>query len=207
MSALESELQTERSKTVARWFIIAIMAAVVYWQGRHGVLEAPLHTFALIVGAVLLINLGHTVYLFRAASCPPFYKYVTVGLDLIFVSLTIYFTGASESPFFYVYFLILISNCIRYGLKMSLYIAVLVNVCYAVILSSAPELKPTVLGGEGLKILAFWAVAVYGGSVSARIQRQLHEVDSHLDKIEKLQAELRRRDGVVPGNASGDAHV
>ncbi len=84
MSAIESELHTERSKTAARWFVIAVMALVVYRQQEQGVLTMPLQVFFFLLGSTVAINLAHSIYLLRARSCPPVYKYISVGLDLIF---------------------------------------------------------------------------------------------------------------------------
>ena len=212
MPGLESEVQTERSKTVARWFIIAMLAALVQWQRQQGVVLVATSTFVLLVGGVICVNLFHSLYLFRVRECPPFYKYISVGLDLVFITITVGFSGFNESPFFYVYFIVLVSNCIRYGLAMSLYIATLVNVLYAITLSFAPELRPTVLGGEGLKILAFWAVALYGGAVAARIRRQIFEIEAYEETIAQLRDELHRRDApatnnLTPENSTGDANA
>jgi hypothetical protein len=202
MPGLESECHIERSKTMARWFAVGILAALYQWQRARGVTLMPAHNFVLLVFWGIGVNLIHTLYLFRAPACSPFYKYITVGLDLVFITVMVHFSGANESPFFYLYFLVLVSNCIRYGLVMSLYIATLVNVLYAVTLSLAPELRPTVVGGEGLKILAFWFVAFYGGAVAARIRRQAFEIEAYEETIAELRAELRKRDE-TPSTPSG----
>jgi hypothetical protein len=198
MPGIETELEIERSKTVARWFGIVCLTGLLYWQRAQydGSYRAAL---AWIVAGIILINLIHSIYLFSAKSCPPIYKYLSVGLDALFLTLTIRYTGFSRSPFFFIYFLLLISNCIRYGLLMSLYIAGIVNVLYAGVLSLGPRLEPTVLGGEGLKILAFWGVALYGGAVAARIRRQAYEIEAYEDTIALLRAELDKRGG--PTNA------
>ncbi len=197
MPGIESECQTERSKTIARWFGIVILTLLMSWQRKHG-MAAGLTTEAFygIVGGVVFINLAHSLYLFRAKECPRAYKYVSVGLDVLFLSATIRFTGFNQSPFFFVYFVLLISNCIRYGLLMSLFIAAAVNVCYAIVLSMAPELPPTVLGGEGLKVIAFWAVAFYGGSVSARIRRQAFELSTYEETIAELRSKLEEKQNI-----------
>ena len=194
MPGIESECQTERSKTIARWFGIAILTALVYRQRQQGVVLIPDVVFWLILGGIAGVNLFHSLYLYRIRSCPLFYKYISVGLDLIFVTVLIGYSGFNESPYFYVYFLLLVSNCIRYGLVMSLYIAVLVNVLYTVTLSVGAEaLRPTVLGGEGLKILAFWGVALYGGVVSARMRRDAYEIAAYEETIAELKAELNQQ--------------
>jgi hypothetical protein len=191
MPGLESDLDTERSKTMARWFGIAILGAFILQQRAFGVLSVSLSVWLAVMGAAVLMNTFHTLTLFRAERCPPGYKYFSTGFDLLIVSLAIKFTGYNQSPFFFVYFLILISNCIRYGLLMSIYIASLVNALYAVTLSLAPELPPTLLGGEGLKILAFWGVALYGGSVAGRLRRHAGELIAYEETIAELKQRLK----------------
>jgi hypothetical protein len=196
MPGIENELEIERNKTIARWFGIVCLTGLLYWQ--RGQFDAANRvSLEWVVGAVILINLFHTVYLFNVQTCPAVYKYISVGLDALLLTITIRYTGFSRSPFFFMYFLLLISNCIRYGLLMSLYIAALVNVFYAVVLSLGPDLEPTVLGGEGLKILAFWGVALYGGSVAARIRRQAFEIEAYEDTIAALRLELEKAKGRV----------
>jgi hypothetical protein len=178
--------------TIARWFAIVILAALLQWQRAGDVIPMPASVYTALVGGASVVNLAHSIYLFCAAVCPAYYKYLTVGLDLIFLTGAIRYSGFNESPYFYVYFLLLVSNCIRYGLVMSLYIAALVNVLYVIALSLAPTLKPTVLGGEGLKILAFWGVALYGGAVSARIRRQAFEIAAYEETVAELKEELHK---------------
>jgi len=185
MPGFETELEIERAKTVARWFGIAIVAA--FWYRETGLTLA----IEVIIGAAALVNLFHTIYLARAGACPGFYKYLTTSIDLLILTAAIRYTGSNRSPLFYVYFVLLISNCIRYGLLMSIYIAALVNIGYAIILAIDPMVIPSVLGGEGLKILAFWGVALYGGSVAARIRRQAFEIAAYEDTIEDLRTQLR----------------
>lgn len=194
MPGIESECQTERSKTIARWCGIFILAVLVYQQQVKGIVTLSRPGFLLLLGAALLINLFHSFYLFRAGACSPFYKYISVGLDLVLLTFLIGDSGLNQSPYFFVYFIILVSNCIRYGLVMSLYIAVWVNVLYPIALSLGPhQLQPSVVGGEGLKLLAFWGVALYGGAVSARIRRQVYEIAAYEDTIAELRAALQKR--------------
>jgi hypothetical protein len=200
MPGLEQEIDTERSKTAARWFAIIILAALLAWYRQKSTVVMDSAVFVAIVGGITLINVAHSFYLFRASSCPPSYKYISVGLDLLFLTATIRYTGFNESPFFFVYFVVLVSNCIRYGLLMSLYIAVLVNVLYTAVLAVAPyTLKPTVIGGEGLKLLAFWGVALYGGAVAARIRRQAYEIEAYEETIQELKEEVRKLRGGSAG--------
>jgi hypothetical protein len=196
MSDTESEWVIERSKAVARWFGIAVLAIVIQWQRRNSLVSISDGSFYTLVGGAAFVNLAHSLYLARSSSISPLFKYVTTGLDVLLVTVAIAWTGYSRSPFFYVYFLLLISNCMRYGFGMSLYLATLVNVLYASTLSLAPadEREAAVLGGEGLKILGFWAVALYGGGIAARMRRSAHVIAAYEDTIAELKEALRKRD-------------
>jgi hypothetical protein len=196
MNEIESEWAIERSKVVARWFGIVVLATVLEWQRHNGLIAMPRSVFLTLVGGMALINLLHTVYLARCRTVSPLFKYLTTGLDALLVTVTIAWTGYTRSPFFYVYFVLLVSNCLRYGFGMALYLATLVNILYAGALSLAPmtERQTAVLGGEGLKILGFWAVALYGGSIAARMRRTAHVIAAYEDTIAELRAELRARD-------------
>ena len=188
MIGFQSEREIESSKTLIRWIAIVLLALV----GRSVFEPAAFDAFWAIVGGACAVNIFHTFYLARVDPIPPAYKYLSVAADLGFLSAAILVTGHSQSPFFFLYFVILISNCLRYGLLMSLYVAVVVNLLYVGILSVDPRVEPSVVGGEGLKILAFWSVALYGGVVSSRIQRQAHVLASYEDTIAELRAELKR---------------
>lgn len=199
MFPLDDELEIERSKTVARWIGIVILTAVLYSQrALYG--DEAMSALRFIFGASAVVNLIHSIYLFLAKSCPPFYKYFTVAVDLVVVTLTIRYTGFSRSPFFYAYFLLLISNSIRYGLLMSLFVAIVVNVLYVAVLSLDKPMEPSVLGGEGLKILAFWGVALYGGVIAARMRRQAFEISAYEQTIFELREQLAAAQGRPDGS-------
>ena len=193
----ENERDTERAKVSVRWLAIAVLLGVLLWIRRHdsdvAARVSPALAWGIALAAVLMTAI-EALYLWRpgVVEIPHGFKYLTVCGDMIFVSVLIYYTGFTQSPFFYVYFVFLISNCLRYGLLMSLFVAATMNVFYVVALGLAPagSVKPSVLGGEGLKILAFWAVAFYGGSVSARLRRQANQLHVYEETIAELRAQL-----------------
>ncbi len=189
MTNFDDDLEIERNKTVARWFAIIILSVVLFVQrSAYGAeAESALRVF---IGSAVVVNLMHSLYLFRTTTCPPFYKYLSVGLDLVILTATIRYTGFNRSPFFFAYFLLLVSNGIRYGLLMSLFIAAAVNLLYVAVLALGPQLEPTVVGGEGLKIIAFWGVAIYGGVVAARMRRQAFEIAAYEQTIGELREQL-----------------
>jgi hypothetical protein len=201
----ESERDTERAKTNVRWFAIALLLVMLLWIRRHDRAVAsavsPLLALGIALAAVLM-TAAEALYLWRpgVTVIPHWIKYVTVFGDMAFISALIYYTGFTRSPFFYIYFVFLISNCLRYGLLMSVFVAATMNLLYVIVLGLAPpELRaPSVLGGEGMKILAFWAVALYGGSVSARIRRQANQLRAYEETILELRARLHAIDAFTP---------
>ncbi len=199
MFPLDDELEIERSKTIARWIGISILTAVLYSQRAIYGAQA-MAALWMVFGAAAFVNLIHSLYLFRAGSCPPYYKYFSVAVDMVVITLTIRYTGFSRSPFFFAYFMVLISNSIRYGLLMSLFIAILVNVLYVAVLSLDRPMEPSVLGGEGLKILAFWGVAMYGGVIAARMRRQAFEISACEQTIFELREQLAAAEGKSDGS-------
>ena len=60
--------------TIARWFAIVILAALLQWQRAGGVISMPTSVYTALVGGASVVNLTHSIYLFRAAVCPAYYK-------------------------------------------------------------------------------------------------------------------------------------
>ncbi|HLK56149.1 MAG TPA: hypothetical protein VKU00_06280 [Chthonomonadaceae bacterium] len=189
----ESERDTERSKVTVRWFAIALLFAAILWV-RHEDPDVHLSNRVLLalVGGALAMTALEAFYLWRPGrtTIPPFLKYLTVFGDMTFITVLLFYTGYARSPFFFVYFVFLISNCLRYGLLMSLYVAALFNGMYVLVLARAPAGEASVLGGEGVKIVAFWAVALYGGAISARLRRQANQLRVYEETIAELRARL-----------------
>jgi len=197
MEGWESERDSERAKVTARWFAIVVLLSALFWIRGHDPIVAAhvsrLTAWELALAGVLM-TLAEAIYLWKPGrvQIPRWLKYVTVFCDMVFISVLISLTGYTHSPFFFVYFVFLISNCLRYGLLMSLFVAAVFNVLYVVVLGFAPETErqASVLGGEGLKIVAFWGVALYGGAISARIRRQGNQLRVYEETIREQRAQL-----------------
>ncbi len=194
----ENERDTERAKVNVRWFAILILLGVLEWVRRHDVRTAAAisNTSSIMIAiAAFGMTAVEALYLWspNRVTIHPSIKYITVFGDMGFITLLIHYTGYTQSPFFYVYFIFLISNCLRYGLLMSLYVAALFNILYVIVIGTASDnmILPSVLGGEGIKIIAFWAVAFYGGSVSARIRRQAAQIQVYEETIYELRNSLK----------------
>jgi hypothetical protein len=197
----ENELTTERAKTTVRWFAIPLLFAVAVWMRRTDpAIKATLTDSVLYIaaGVAVLMTAVESAIFWQPGRTriPDAAKYLTVTGDMAIISALIYYTGWAQSPFFFVYFVFLISNCLRYGLLMSVFVAAVFNVMYVGTLGLAPpgEVKPSVLGGEGLKILSFWGVALYGGAISARLRRQANQLRVYEETILELRAKLREQE-------------
>lgn len=193
----ESERETEQAKVPVRWFAVFVLFCAVEWM-RYRVPDLGHqisgNTVLFLVASAVLMTALEAWFLWRPSttSIPRYWKYITVFGDIGFISALVYYTGFTQSPFFFVYFVFLISNCLRYGLWMSLFVAGAVNLCYVMVLGFAPPgaVKPTTLGGEGLKLLSFWVVAFYGGTISARLRRQANQLRVYEETIADLQAQV-----------------
>lgn len=206
----ESERDSERAKVTARWFAILVLLVALFWIRRHDpVVNAQvsrLTAWELALAAVLMTT-AEAIYLWKPErlQIPRWLKYVTVFADMVFISVLVSLTGYTRSPFFFVYFVFLISNCLRYGLFMSLFVAAVFNVLYVFVLGFAPEVErpASVLGGEGLKIVAFWAVALYGGAISARIRRQGNQLRVYEETIREQRARIAELNRAAASNKEG----
>jgi len=139
-----------------------------------------------LVATVAVLNLGYTAILRRGT--PRWLKYLTTATDLWLISALVLFTGGSGSVFYYSYFIVLVSNGIRYGMAMALYVATVYNVGYVGVLLLAPP--PERLTVEAVKILTFWGIALYAGYLAMRFQRQSRILESYEETIAGLRAEL-----------------
>jgi hypothetical protein len=191
----EDERRTEQSKVVIRWIVVVVALAAVVYMRRTGTVDTPWTVIAGLTASVVALNLGFAAVLRRGAVSPPgalrWLRYVTTGSDLVLISFLAGYSGGSTSPFYYVYFIVLVSNAVRYGMSMAIFVALVYNVSYVGVLLVHP------VGGdltyEGAKILAFWGVALYAGYLAARFQRQARILQAYEETILTLRARLGDR--------------
>lgn len=180
------EQQIERSKTVARWIIAAALFAGVAYLKHQGEIPIPWGVVLALTAVVVSLNLLFWIILRRSA--PRWLKYVTTTVDLGILSVLVGFTGGSASVFYFAYFLVLVSNSIRYGMGMALYVATVYNLAYvAVLVAHPPSGSLTV---EAVKILTFWGVALYAGYLAMRFQRQTRILAAYEETIARLRADI-----------------
>lgn len=180
------EQQIERSKVVVRWIVAATLFGAVAYLKRTGSLTIPWSTVVALTAAVAVLNLIYWSILRRGA--PRWLKYVTTATDLALISILVLFTGGTGSAFHVAYYIVLVSNSIRYGMGMALYVAIVYNLTYAATLAFAPPAGD--LTTEAVKILAFWGVALYAGYLAMRFQRYARILESYEETIVRLRAEL-----------------
>lgn len=180
------EQQIERSKVVVRWIIAATLLAGVVYLKRQDAVPIGWPSIWLLTGAVAVLNLLYWGLLRRSA--PNWLKYLTTGTDLALISFLVGTTGGSASVFYVAYFVVLVSNSIRYGMGMALYVATVYNVAYVIILVVHPPGNDLTV--EAVKILAFWGVALYAGYLAMRFQRQTRVLESYEETIARLRAEI-----------------
>lgn len=187
--------QTERSKVTIRWIVMAVLFVGAVYLRRNQAIATPWAVILGLTASVALANLAFSAVLRRGA--PRYLRYVTTALDLALTSVLVAYSGGSGSPFYYVYFIILVSNSIRYGMGMAVFVALVYNVAYVAVLLAHP------VGGdqtiEGVKILAFWGVALYAGYLATRFQRQARIIEAYEETIATLRAGGAPPSGGNPG--------
>lgn len=187
---IDDERRIEQSKVAVRWLVAGILVVVALYLRRSGAIATPLTIIVGLAAIVVAANVAFWMILRRSA--PPWLRYATTGTDLALATVLIGASGASASPFYYVYFVILVSNSIRYGMRMAVFVAVVVNVAYVAVLTARPpagDLTP-----EGVKLLAFWGIAFYAGYLATRFQRQARILEAYEETIAGLRERLRAGD-------------
>jgi hypothetical protein len=197
----DDEQRTEQSKVTIRWIVVTVALAAVAYMRRTGTVDTPWAVIIALTTAITALNLGFSLVLRRGAVLPGgnlrWLRYVTTGSDLVMISVLVAYSGGSASPFYYVYFIVLVSNAVRYGMAMAIFVAIGYNVAYVAVLLARPVADLT---SEGAKILAFWGVAFYAGYLAARFQRQTRVLQAYEETILSLRARLGERAG--PGGAA-----
>jgi hypothetical protein len=191
----EDEQRTEQSKVTIRWIVVTVALAAVTYMRRTGTVDTPWPVIIALTAVIAALNLGFSAVLRRGA--PRWLRYVTTGSDLAMISVLVGYSGGSASPFYYVYFIVLVSNAVRYGMAMAIVVALVYNVAYVAVLMVRPVPDLT---AEGAKILAFWGVALYAGYLAARFQRQTRILQAYEETILSLRARLGGREG--PGGSA-----
>ncbi len=193
------ELKNERNKVNVRWLLMVLIAGYLYYilQTGQGEEIGSTHLFNLsyIVGLTVFLataNLIFTLYLAAVArgrmAMRAGLKYLSMIVDFIAISLVLLPTGGDRSIFFVVYFIVIISNSLRYGMRLALAGAFTFNLCYVAVLAYQyyPDLVVPNIQGEILKVAVFWVVGLYTGYIARRFQILQGEVEKYQDLVRRL---------------------
>ena len=184
------ELKNERNKCNVRWLLMVLIASYLYYllEAGKGQEIGSTHLFELpyiagVTAFLALTNLICTVYLSGVGRARwrmrGFVKYATMIVDFLAISLVLLPTGGDRSIFFVVYFIVIISNSLRYGMRLALVGVFTFNLCYVAVLvyQYYPDLVIPNVQGEILKVAVFWVVGLYTGYIARRFQILQGEVD------------------------------
>ena len=195
------ELKNEANKINVRWFLIVIIFAYLAYLLKTGQAREIgnikifnwYYITAVAVG-LSLFNLLCMIYLIMAnrgkLTVSPVMKYTTMIVDFIVISLVLIPTGGNESMFFVVYFIVIVSNGLRYGMRLSIAGVLIFNICYVSILifQFYPNLAVKGLQQEILKVAGFWLIGLYVGFLSRKFEFLQGEVEKYQRLIQQLMA-------------------
>lgn len=90
-------------------------------------------------------------------------------------------TGGNESMFFVINYVVIVSNSLRYGMRISILGTIVMNVFYIGVLlyQYYPNLEITGVQKEILKVGGFWLVGIYTGYLSMRFETLRGEIENY----------------------------
>jgi hypothetical protein len=195
------ELKNEVNKTHTRWLFITLVFGYftyAFSQPRTNFPEyLPFFNWFYIICLVLgysASNLIAAFYLYQVKNdkikMHPFVKYLTMMLDMAAVSLVVLPTGGEKSIFFLLYLIVIVSNSMRFGLKVTVASLFALNIFYALALAYIhyPHFVLPGLDREILKISGLWVVGLYIGYLSRRFEIMQGEVEKYQQLVQELLA-------------------
>ncbi len=201
LSRSEYELKNEKNKAVVRWFLILVIGGYLSFllgTERHREVAAVdlFNWFYIggVTGAFAILNLLIAAYLRKVARAgailPPALKYATTFVDFLAVSLVVLPTGGSESMLFVIYFIVIVSNGLRYGMRLALFGVFAFNILYVLVLiyQYFPGMIVPHMQREFMKVFGFWLVGLYVGYLARRFELLQGEVEKYRLLVEKLMA-------------------
>ncbi|MCB1172192.1 MAG: hypothetical protein KDK39_01445 [Leptospiraceae bacterium] len=213
------ELKNERNKAVVRWLLILLVSVYLAWllEKQQGIEIGARHLFnwyyvGALSGAAAILNLVFSIYIARRkkSGVHPALKYISMGLDFAIISLMLIPTGGDKSIFFLLYFIVIISNSLRYGMRLALTGLLVFTIMYFSVLAwQYPQRLvlnnagiPLMADGfqiqaEALKLAVFWLVGIYCGYMARRYENLQGEVEKYQRLVQRL---MQQEDTNVLGN-------
>ncbi len=183
------DLENELNKVNVRWFMIVIISGYLFYllgtgSNIFGDVKGTfsysyIATLALISGGC---NMIYHLILYRIKklerSIHPAWKYISMAADFLLVTCILLPTGGDESMFFLVYFVVIVSNGIRYGMRLAVAGVLLFNLLYfaALFYQYYPERSLPAFQTQFLKVIGVWLVGLYIGYLSQRFEALQHEI-------------------------------
>lgn len=192
------EIKNEKNKAGVRWLLAVVVSGYLGYLIETGIGSqiggSKMLGWFYVAGVsafVVIANLAVTLAIREGnntGAFSPVIKYITMVADLVAVSLVLIPTGGSESMFFIVYFIVIVSNALRYGMRLAIVGVMSFNVLYVLVLTYQyfPRFDIPGFQKEILKVSGFWLVGLYTGYLSRRFELLQGEVE----KYEKLVASL-----------------
>ncbi len=193
------ELGNERNKVHIRWLLVVLITGYLSYLLRadKGQEIGTNHLFSweyiiAITAFIVIANILFATYLrLVAADRLPMLrilKYLSMIVDFIAVSLVLIPTGGDRSIFFVVYFIVIVSNSLRYGMRLAVAGLFAFNFSYVGVLIYQywPDLVVPNFQGEILKVGAFWVVGLYCGYIARRFEVLQGEVEKYQELVRKL---------------------
>ena len=196
------ELKNETNKINVRWFLMLVITSYLGYVLESGQAQKIGNTRILtwyfilaILAGMSVLNLIFFLYTLRVrmkgTEVSRVLKYITMTTDLVAVSLLVTATQGSQSNFFVVYFIVMVSNGLRYGMRMSLFGVLVFNMCYVGVLVFEFQGRLDDVPGrqtEVLKVAGVWLVGLYVGYLARRFEMLRGEVEKYQRLVEELMA-------------------
>ena len=125
---VQNYLNTERWITKSRWFVIGFL---LLYLNILRLPDWPLVPFNALLVLAALYNLAISRYLRTADFFSIRLTQLFLYLDMLAVSVGIFYTGGVASPFFFIWYLTLFATGIRFGFRQSILLLVPMGVFYA----------------------------------------------------------------------------
>ena len=119
------DLRNELSKVNVRWALLLLVAGyfLSLYLSDEKQSRFPVLYISVLFTVTFVFNLIYNYYLYalrkKERLLHPSLKYLTMVYDLVVVTLLLYPTGGSDSMFFILYFVVLLSNGMRYGMRLA----------------------------------------------------------------------------------------
>jgi hypothetical protein len=188
------EIRNEKNKASVRWLLIFIIVPYLSFlllTGRSVEIghENIFNWYYILSVACLVIGVNLTVTLIlsqalRKGKLNPAVKYYTMIVDFLAVALVMIPTGGHDSMFFTINYIVIVSNALRYGLRIAILGTIVMNIFYIGVLTFQyyPDKEIVGVQKEILKVGGFWLVGIYTGYLSMRFEILRGEIE-HYQKL------------------------